>query len=199
MTTNYMASKWSSDTDVVFLHGFGSSAENFRQHWLTEIDKSRRYFLDGHERDGLTNRLRWFPFTKNEQKLAQYISEATPLVESRIQSLDLHNFVLVGHSQGAMIGLELLRRQNLPIKELWSYSGFLPTPLHLPFLVKNALTLYLLSSEKDEFIAQSAFKTTDDYFKKIKSIKVITHKSYNLSHSFSRDWLIQSNHKQNQD
>lgn len=189
---NYLSvPNWSEETTVCFLHGFGSNASIFRDLWARWGKGPRRWFLDGPEIDGFTSGRRWFPFTNCSNALARGIAKAADFVEKELMSRDLPStFVLAGHSQGAMVCLELVRRRRLPISVAWCYSGFLPVRLRVPISgAAHTTVLHLLSSEGDRFIDPSQINSTAKFFQSQAGIQVHQHISATLHHEFSQEWL----------
>lgn len=174
----------------VFLHGFGSSGEIFRDAWLLDsFEGNEFYFIDGFESDILTGLCRWFPFSADETRLAGYIVETADKLEVHLGNLGLSDFTIVGHSQGAMLALELLFRENLRVREVWSFSGFLPISLLRSHIGPKAGSVNFLYSDRDEFVSREKYEVTQQYLKVVAEVKTNIFRSVNLEHEFSERWL----------
>ncbi len=181
---------------VIFLHGFGSSASAFQKEWEIAGWKGDGNFLNGIERDKFSKAYRWFPFSMNEGKLTDYILRATDIVENEIVKQEPGLISIAGHSQGAMIALELLLRNNILIKDLWSFSGFLPRSLLRPFSNYNSPNpnVHLCYSEADQYISKESFENTCKFFRSAKHVNTTINISQKLDHNFSREWLFRKNY-----
>jgi len=187
--------EWIDEMTVCFLHGMGSSAAAFRAEWEIYEQSSWLWFLDGPEEDKFTSGRRWFPFTNRPAALSEGVAMAADFVEEQMLQRDLSkSLVFVGHSQGAMVCMELVRRRNLPIKEAWCYAGYLPSPLHKSISDKVYPTmLHIFSSDADLFIDRCKVDQTACFFSsKVIGVHVHQHISRSLPHNFSQLWLDQT-------
>jgi predicted esterase len=181
---------WSEDAPVCLLHGLGSGAEEFRRHWGAVGRRWR--FLEGPEVDRLTGGRRWFPFSGMASTLAAGIQRAAEEVENTLADLD--DCILAGHSQGAMIGLELLRRGHLRVRSVWSFSGFLPAPLRVaadPW--PRTGEVHLFWSRADRFVDPTEVEATAEFLAALPGSRVHRHVAGALPHTFSSEWLDDRN------
>lgn len=181
-----------------FFHGFGSCAEAFKQYWPATADDTNRFFLNGPERDSLTTKRRWFPLTARADLLARGVTRAADYAEIQIRDVlssvrgqSEATLILKGHSQGAMVALELMRRLTFNVTAVDSYAGYLP-----PSMFDGArqssntrVTLHLYSSAADRFIKQHDVAQTATSFASNGNIIVRHHRSSFLPHEFSSAWL----------
>jgi predicted esterase len=194
MEPDLIIAEMNQATPVVFLHGFGSTATVFQEEWKRAGWKGNGHFINGIERDEFSKRYRWFPFTTNQENLSKYITNAASLVEKEILKLGTDTISVVGHSQGAMIALELLLRNKIKIKHLWSFCGFLPTSLLRPLNLHTSPNIYFYYSEADKYIGKELFKNTYKFFSGVTAINIMVKVSQNLEHAFSREWLMGENY-----
>lgn len=184
-----------------FLHGFGSDSQEFRTLWPDKAESDLCFFLNGPEPDPFTGRRRWFPFTAQPPALQQGIEGAVVEVERVIQatllSLGLDKTApisVVGHSQGAMIALELVRRRFFSVEVAHCFSGYLPRTQLTPVAGRGCATdLHVYSSKNDRYIDADAVERTVRYFREIPGVTVYHHLSSTLPHMFSFEWRIPSN------
>ena len=182
---------WANDTTVCFLHGFGSDGAEFRKLWRSRGKGPNRLFLDGPELDALTSKRRWLPFSNVPETLASGVTAAADLVERELPEYELPtHLVLAGHSQGAMVCLELVRRRHINVSAVWCYCGYLPEPLRVPYSdTAGHIEMHLLWSHKDPFIMLWDVEETALFFRDQPGMHVHVHVSRSLSHGFSPDWL----------
>ena len=182
---------------VFFLHGFGSSATAFQKEWKYVGREGNSYFINGTEWDQFSNGYRWFPFTSKEEKLSKYIMNAAMMVEKEILKLETNFISIAGHSQGAMIALELLLRNKIKIKNLWSFCGFLPASLLRPLSLYTTTNVYFFYSVADKYISKESFENTCRFFTDARNINITVNVSQKLDHTFSREWLLHKNYLKN--
>lgn len=181
-----------------YFHGYGSCGEAFQRCWPPALDGSERFFLDGPEHDTLTSQRRWFAFTALADRIATGVTKAANNVEQQVRealvarwgSSDLP-VILKGHSQGAMVALELARRNILNVVEVHSYAGYLPPKMFDGVLgmERRALCLNLYSSTADRFVDPTAVAKTAALFASLTGIAVRHFRSLTLPHEFSAKWL----------
>lgn len=184
-----------------YLHGFGADGDSFRSAWGVAANTAQAVFLSGAEPDSFSGRRRWFQFSAQPAVLARGVSTAADVVEQQIAAVraasgqDAGAISLTGHSQGAMVCLELLRRRPAHLTRVRSYCGFLPAPLRRPTLraEASATVLEIYSSVQDDYIAPSEVAATVAYFRQCHGLAVRHLCSERLGHAFSADWLNATN------
>lgn len=181
-----------------FLHGLGSSAEDFRRAWGRTVTGLPAIFLDGPEPDRLTSARRWYPFTARPEAMARGVAGAADFAESRIaEELNVRGLAqdaplaLVGHSQGAMVCLELLRRGALHAVYLASFAGRL-APMSPPPTPAAPADVHLFSSRADLFVRWVDVEDTAAVLREHPGLRV-RHHVCRLPHQFSLDWLDPAN------
>ncbi|OOO33550.1 UNVERIFIED_ORG: hypothetical protein BTE55_09840 [Rhizobium sophorae] len=182
------------------LHGFGSSAAAFRAAWSDSCSlQDETVFLDGFEKDRLTQQLRWFPFTARQEQLADYVIKCADRLE-RVLGAKHHGaseLRFVGHSQGGMLAMELACRGILPISQVVCFGAYMPcsTALrHTPPVAVGSIILY--SSGKDEFIHRSDVTATVAYLSRL-GVKAISDRvASSLPHAFGSEWLNEENFRE---
>jgi predicted esterase len=185
-----------------YLHGFGSDAATFRAACEPLTESSQRIFLQGPEADRFSGRRRWFAFSARSERLHAGIQAAAMVAEQEIrhwlawlQQAEDAPLALTGHSQGAMLCLELLRQRRLNVREVRCYAGYLPATL----LDGDAsghdqpAQLHMYSSAGDRFIPPAGVLATLDYFSRQAGVTVFHHEAASLSHDFSPAWLEPGN------
>ena len=193
-----MIVRWPAATHLCLLHGMGSSGQEFREHWGALAEGSHCTFLDGPEIDRLTGKRRWFAFSGRATALAAGVERAADGVEAAVAHLD--DLVLAGHSQGAMICLELLRRGSLHIRAVCSFAGALPAPLRIAVdRRRQSSAVHMFWSRADRFVAPAEVEATAAFFAGLPGSTVHRHVSRALSHAFSADWLDERNFEEVRD
>lgn len=173
-----------------YLHGFGSDGAQFRTHWPDDADGS---FLDGPEPDLLTGRRRWFAFTASHDLLAERIHSAAMLVEQRLVEAGATDVHLVGHSQGAMVCLEIVRAGRLAVRRVDAFAAFLPSALLLrPRDGTPDCAVRIWSSTADRAISVADTATTVLALAAHRGLRVRHYVSDSLTHEFCSDWLDRS-------
>lgn len=185
-----------------FFHGFGSCGEAFQHYWPPVLDESERFFLDGHEHDVLTKQRRWFPFTSLADHIAKGIAGAADSAELQIREVIAGQrggedapVALKGHSQGAMVALELARRRTLNVAVVHSYAGYLPPEIfdNAQRTDNRAVALDLYSSTADRFVDHAEVAQTAALFDSLAGFTVRHFRSSALTHDFSAAWLSRAN------
>lgn len=184
-----------------YLHGFGSHAADFASHWTQEFARDSVVFLDGPESDKFTRGRRWFPFTANANALREGIEAgarfATVEIHKvmKVRGLDLGSPIeIVGHSQGAMVALELVRRRQLNICMSGCYCGYLPeVMLESIGHARIDTELEVYSSAADQYVPVQAVLRTVGFFRTIPGVRVRHFQTSKLAHTFSREWLETTN------
>lgn len=184
-----------------YLHGFGSHAAEFAAQWPGERRADAAVFLEGPESDAFTGRRRWFPFSAHAAALRAGIQAA-----ARFAAFEIHRVMsarglaggspvaVFGHSQGAMVALELVRRRRLNIRLGGCYCGYLPEPLLASFgSAEIATELDLFSSAADPYIPAADVSRTVAFFRAIPGLRVRHYQASHLPHTFSGEWLDPSN------
>ncbi|HWX16944.1 MAG TPA: hypothetical protein VNY07_10185 [Chthoniobacterales bacterium] len=180
-----------------FLHGYGSSAGEFRLHWGPNVSAQNSFFLDGPQFDRLTSKRRWFPFSAQpavvQRGLGIAVGAAERQIEVMLQSIGhgiTTEIALVGHSQGAMVVYEVLHRQRFNVSAARCYAGFLPRSQFRPIrAARSSISLSIYSSTIDLYIDPLEVKYTVLYFRKIPGIDVTHYQTSQLTHGFSSGWL----------
>jgi len=105
------------------------------------------------------------------------------------------DIVLVGHSQGAMVSMELVRRFSLSIAKAYCYAGFLPPEMFAqrPQRQGRSVELNIFSSTADHYVRHDKVLETANCFRAIPGVTVRHHKASVVSHGFSSKWLDASN------
>lgn len=178
-----------------YLHGFGSDPVKFADSFI-DASLGNKVFLEAPENDTFTGKRRWFPFTSNECAIATYVQKATDQVEQMIREhIQKGNTCsLVGHSQGAMICLELVRRGSLELKQVNCYAGFLPEPI-LAMGKNNGANceqVHLYSSSLDSFVTQKHTLGTFSFLKS-SGVNVRCYITERLDHDFTSEWTMPNN------
>ncbi len=187
-----------------FLHGYGSSADEFRRWWRSDSTSTAAHFLDGPEFDRFSSRRRWFAFSANPNVLRRGMETAAVAaihqIECTLKSLGYSSDIpiaLVGHSQGAMISFDLLCRQRFNIARVRCFAGYLPecfqVPVESPHASVTAVDIY--SSSIDRYIDPDAVVRTAGYFAEIFGFAVCHYQTSSLQHAFSFEWLDPANFK----
>ncbi len=192
----------SSGTEValrVFLHGWGSCAEQFRAAWpparLQPV--ARCCFLNGCEQDPLTGRRRWFAFSGQEATLARSLRERSEQVERMIECELLHRgeaadavIALVGHSQGGMLALAITLRGRLNVAAADSYAAFLPAAEQTEASAgATAARITLHASQVDEYVPLHRVQATVQQLRRLGLRHVELRVGAALPHAFCADWL----------
>ncbi len=185
-----------------FLHGFGSNADVFRKIWADAPDGQVRFFLNGPEFDNFTSGRRWFPLSSHPITVTKGLELAADAAQRQIETklrasgyTTNEPLALTGHSQGAMVSLELLCRRELNISLVNCYAGYMP---HIPSRSvdttdKDLTILNIFSSTVDHFIAHSEIISTYRYFCSIPGLDVRHYQSSRIDHAFSTEWLDPNN------
>jgi predicted esterase len=182
-----------------FLHGFRSSGADFSRWWASKDRGQPRVFLDGPETDPLTSFRRWFSFTGDPIRLRLRVVEAGIDAEAQIMGwlksvgLDpLTPIALTGHSQGAMVVLDLLYRATLQVSEADCYAGFHPSAI----LGDKAwvgdsrrTTVRLFSSTRDTYVNVADVQATFDQMRTRPGTDLYHFVSSSLDHEFGSGWL----------
>jgi predicted esterase len=184
-----------------YLHGFGSDSTRFKACWERSPPARRRFFLDGPEQDRLSSARRWFPFTTHVDGLTSGLESgaeaANEQIATALESIGCDNdtpIELVGHSQGAMICLELVRVSRWRIRRARCFAGFLPGPKLTRTSVQGQRTvLELFSSTEDRYVDPADVEQTVRFFRMLPDITVQHKVTHGLGHAFSAAWLEQRN------
>jgi len=185
-----------------FLHGFGCSGQDFQKFWPERPDGHVRFFLNGPEHDPLTTGRRWFEFTSLPETIASRLGGAADNAEKQIRRVlssshhaEHEGIVLVGHSQGAMVSMELVRRFSLSIAKAYCYAGFLPPEMFAQRQQRQegSVELNIFSSTADHFVRHDKVLETANCFRAMPGVSVRHHKASVVSHGFSSKWLDTSN------
>ncbi len=120
----------------VVLHGYAGDAVQTRdifQDWVQVIDDSSFLFLEGVTPCRGVGGFAWLPLTSDRSTLADHLQVLAPLVERYIADAMAderlgREVLLVGHSQGAMLVLEMVARAVISVKGAISISGMHPLP-----------------------------------------------------------------------
>jgi predicted esterase len=150
----------------------------------------------------VSGKRRWFSFTTKHEGLALSISRQALLAECvvrdelRLRGLSIDTPVmLVGHSQGAMLCLELSLRSEINVVGVSSYAAFLPMSLLMvrPQHVKTPITFLVFSSSSDRWIPQQDVDRTVAFLQTLSYTTVTDYRSSTLMHPFSMEWLNLAN------
>lgn len=162
--SHHLLERGPSSTTFVFLHGYSSGADHMRscfQDWRDAMPGASFLFLQSARRcsAGFAGHA-WLPLTSDAATLAAHLQRLAPKVAESIRQLvDQEglgrDLVLVGHSQGAMLGLEILTRALLPLWRLVSISGLIPLPERLGAADGGAAApeVFIVHGAKDRMIA----------------------------------------------
>lgn len=180
-----------------FVHGYGSSACEFRLHWETKGRSPNSFFLDGPQFDHFSSKRRWFPFSAEPTVLQRGLSAAADAAERQIEGMlqsighdTTSGIALAGHSQGAMVVFEVLRRQRFNVSAARCYAGFLPRSQFSPIRRgRSSTSLSVYSSTIDAYIDPLEVRSTILYFRKIPGMEVTHYQTSQLAHGFSPGWL----------
>lgn len=186
-----------------FMHGFGSSAEIFRNEWVGygyEVTPNS-VFMNGDEDERLTGNRRWFPFSGNDQQLAVSLAQSVRNVEASIIShlrsqgiMQDEPINLIGHSQGGMIALELTCRGPFSIASVQCFASYLPTEFKRTFSSAAIdTTVVLYSSRADRYIMRKQVEQTVQKLRMAGISRVTDRITDILPHQFSAEWLRSAN------
>lgn len=100
----------------------------------------------------------------------------------------------MGHSQGAMVCLQLLNRYGFNVRKVISLAGHLPSNLMDPLRRDKCkpVRLYLYASHADRYVTVSKVEATAHAFRRVSGVKVNLLVADTLSHDFSNNWLSRS-------
>lgn len=123
----------------VVLHGYAGGAmqtRGFFQDWVDAADGASFLFLEGVMPCAGMGGFGWLPLTSDQTTLANCLQELTPRVEQYIVGAIAdeglgHELVLVGHSQGAMLALEIVARAKIQVEGVIAISGMYPVPARM--------------------------------------------------------------------
>ena len=188
------------------LHGWGSSAAHFEAQWQGAALEpgDRHIYLDGPERDSMSGRRRWFPFSGQPATLSASLQRCAPLVEQ--YAIDVltgageaaHAPIgLLGHSQGGMLALALALRQRLNVARVECYCAFLPAAYALPGPVDGggATPVSLHASLLDQFVPVQSVLETAERLRKRNLGPVVHRIVSNLPHEFLPAWWRENNER----
>jgi phospholipase/carboxylesterase len=152
---------------VVFLHGVGSDGDDL----ISLADNMRHNFPDAHfiapnapfPYDGAPFGYQWFSLKdRTESFLLNGINEALPILNQFLDdslkrlNLDDSNLILIGFSQGTMIGLHAALRRPKKIAALVGFSGALLSYTYLSQQTLSKPNIMLIHGDLDEVVPHAA-------------------------------------------
>jgi predicted esterase len=180
----------------LFLHGFASSAAQFRAAFVGSpwAERKDARFLEAPDPEPMSGHRRWFPFTGSESRLAASLVASAPRVEAEIAriianagatGLGIH---LHGHSQGGMLALELACRARLPIASVRCFAAFLPEPERWSGRCSADTRVTVFSSCADRYVPRASVVRSVAALR-ARGVRTLDHVATGLSHGFSSAWL----------
>lgn len=175
---------------VVFLHGLGSDGHDLiTLAPLMQATLRDCYFISPHAVQPFEMApfgRQWFSLNNRApDKIQQLIIPSAELLSTIIthkqQQLNLHNSetIIIGFSQGTMIGLYLTLTQTQPFAAMIGFSGRLVAP---PECLNSQTPICLVHGEQDEVIDIQEMTNIADYLTRY-NIKHSTLAIPNLAHS----------------
>jgi predicted esterase len=187
----------------LFLHGWGSSAEKFRNQFLPILDRdnSHSLFLDGLEYEPFTGLRQWMPLSASEKQIRAHLLSRIMFIQDYVRAnlpedvyREQRHLEIVGHSQGGMVGIALALLSNLYIKKVISLASFLPDVESGMWNSINSISHFdLYASDADKYIPLSRVKETQLHLLKIGYRHVTFNEVSGASHQFGDPWLRQLN------
>jgi len=182
---------------VVFLHGYGSDGADMiglAPYFAKSLPDFHFYAPDGIEFCEMGGfGYQWYSFkSRDPQDLVKEVARVVPpvldIIEAKLTELKLtfEDLIIIGFSQGTMLGLYLTHFVDFPIAGLVGYSGaFLPpeTPKN------NGTPICLIHGRDDEVVAFSSLEQAVQRLEKLGVKTVETHEIKNLGHSIDLSGL----------
>lgn len=175
---------------VVFLHGLGSDGNDLISLApFFQKDKPNWHFIspNGVEAfDMAPFGRQWFSLNdRSEQSLKQLSAESMPflskIISDKQAELGLINSdtIIIGFSQGTMMGISLTLQQKEPFYAMVGFSGRLIIP---DGEINKKTPFCLIHGAEDDVVPASETKRSEDYFKS-KGIPCQAHILSGLAHS----------------
>ena len=182
---------------IVYLHGLGSDGQDLlglTPYFAPSFPNAHFYSPNGIAKCDLSPfGYQWFSLqNRNPDALMNEIEKAAPaildLIEDKLNELKLtfENLVIIGFSQGTMMGLYLCHAFGLNMGAMVGFSGaFLP-----PSLIKNNKTpICLIHGDADEIVPFSSLEHAKTRLKKAGVEIIETHVIKNLGHTIDLSGL----------
>lgn len=168
------------------------------QPWRDTVPDASFLFLQGDRRcSGGFDGHAWLPLTSDPATLASHLQELAPKVAESIRRIVVAeglggDLVLVGHSQGAMLGLEILLRALLPLRRLVSISGLLARPerMKAKYGGEDRPEVFIVHGAKDPMIKPEKAVEAERLLS-AHGLRVSLHMLPDFEHAVSRPMLEQ--------
>jgi phospholipase/carboxylesterase len=181
---------------MVMLHGYGSNGDDLKSlapFFETILPDTYFYSPDGIEPCELgVYGFQWFSlFDRSDEAIAKELAAKAGVVREMIakKAKDLEienkNIILLGFSQGTMLGIYLSLSTELPYKAVVAYSG----RLFVPREIKNTKTpICLIHGKMDEIVPFESLIDAKERLGKF-GVKTNTLGIENLSHSIDMEGI----------
>ncbi len=182
---------------IVFLHGLGSDGADLiglTPYFAPSFPEAYFYSPNGIEKCDLSPfGYQWFSLQNRSpeviaEELERVSQKVLDIIEAKLNELKLtfEDLVIIGFSQGTMLGLYLCHAFDLNIKAMVGFSGaFLP-----PSIIRNNKTpICLIHGTADEVVSFQSLEHAEERLKNI-GVKIIeTHSIQNLGHTIDLSGL----------
>jgi len=187
---------------VIFLHGYGADGNDLigigdvLAEYLPDVK-----FLAPNAPDPCINNplgYQWCPIPRldgsSEESAAQAMARAVDLLNAYLDAVAIEEgigpdrTVLVGFSQGAMMGLHVGPRRAQALAGIVGFSGWLVAPERLPSGIKTRPSVLLVHGDSDDVVPPSALPKAADGLIEA-GIQVTTHVSQGMGHGIAPDGL----------
>lgn len=182
---------------VVFLHGVGSDGHDLISlAQLMQPDLPDCHFISPHgiePFDSAPFGRQWFSLENRDPiVIRNLIDNNAPLVATIIQekqaSLNISNkdTIIIGFSQGTMIGLYLNFIQKDPFYRVVGFSGLLVPPKNF---INTTTPICLIHGKEDDVIAIEEMYKAANYLQKHGLVRQYAHEIQNLGHTIDNNGI----------